>query len=561
MFSYRKLVRNFGLHGDTLDRYTMPTRELMRTYIPVTARITLLIWISLVSGDALGQSGQSFSASAPNSNSVLRSPIAFPREGASLEGEEGLLFVPENRASKIAGRTIAVHFYRFRAIKDTGRAPVFFLPAGPGGFYNEGSFVGGHLTDALLKELDVYRQERDVVLLNQRGNPRAPGIQPNLVWEPQNQPLDKASSEQQTRMRIQAYVNAGIRKWTSRGVDLAGYDIMNITEDVEDLRKTLGYDKVCLRGTSFGSQWALAYLKLHPQRVDRMLLSGIEPLDHTYDSPSGIMRSLKTLEAKAMADEKLVASLPRSLVEVGLLESFRRVVEQLRAVPREVSFPSSSRANAPVLKVTLGGDDLPPTLLGFLARTKRESLQNWPSYIRDVVAGDLRLTAWMEYEDRRPRGGGVMIGLLIDNSLGISSARGQRLRSELADTWLGDVNLRYQNSKALTPTPVVSDDFRKPFKTAVPILMLHGDVDFSTPLSNAQELLPWLENGHLLVVEGGTHSAFRELLMERPELIDKVLAFMNADLSDKPAKFFSSLPKLVDLGISFRTSKTSLFDD
>ena len=84
-------------------------------------------------------------------------------------------------------------------------------------------------------------------------------------------------------------------------MDLAGYDIINMVEDIDDIRKAFGHDKIALRGTSFGSQWSLAYMKQHPEHVERALLAGVEPLDHGYLPSVGLLGAVKETVERSRA--------------------------------------------------------------------------------------------------------------------------------------------------------------------------------------------------------------------------------------------------------------------
>jgi len=492
---------------------------------------------------------------APATGTVLLSPIEITREGLDFVGQEGLLLVPENRA-KPSSRKIAVHFFHFPAKEATGKAPFFYLPGGPGGSYSERHFYeyyGGERAKAWTTELKALNQNRDLVIVNQRGNPRAPGMNPKLRWKGAASALDKAPTEDETRAQIRDALKLNLDRWQKLGVDLAGYDILNITDDLEDLRKAFGYDMIALRGTSFGSQWSLAYMQRYPNRVDRALLSGIEPLDHAYDSPQGLWNALQRLEERALRDPELATALSAPLEKQGLLGAYRRAIENLEEKPQVVEVPNPESGDK--IQVTLGATDLRDFITGSHLGSRRESLQSWPSFVAEIARGDLSSLAPIVAEERLETNGPPMIGLLIDNSLGISAAREARLRLEPAYEWLGNINLFYTASRDLTPTPTLDDTFRQHRRTDIPVLMVQGDLDFSTPLENALELLPFLSNGHLLIVRDGTHSAFRELTQLKPEVMKQVLSFVDEDFeSSDPKSYFSTLPTTVELPpLTFRT--------
>lgn len=76
-------------------------------------------------------------------------------------------------------------------------------------------------------------------------------------------------------------------------VDLCGYRIDAIVEDIESLRKRLGHDRIHLLAHSFGSRVALEYMARYPQRCGRAVLAAPNPRGRFFGSPSTIDKLLK----------------------------------------------------------------------------------------------------------------------------------------------------------------------------------------------------------------------------------------------------------------------------
>jgi pimeloyl-ACP methyl ester carboxylesterase len=478
---------------------------------------------------------------APAAGTVHTFPFLIPGPpgGAGLAGEEGLVFVPENRA-KAASRIIAVHFMRIPGTNAAKRAPIFVLPGGPGSFYPRDGLVRGPQRI----ELDVLRASgRDVVIVNQRGNPLAP-FTANMRWLFPARPLDKPPTEASYRAMLRQAVTDGLATWSKRGMDPAGYDILNIADDVNDLRRALGYDKIILRGGSFGSQWSFAILKRHPQIVDRALLHGIEPLDYGYDSPAWLWAAVERLSALAGADPHLKALIPAG----GLAGAVKTLIGQLDASPRRVVI--TDPANGSDVAVTIGAQDLIDNLL-YPASTGslfRENLVRWPRFVLELVNGDYRYLAALVFADRTNTEGPGMLGLLIDNSLGITREREKKLLAEEAQEWVGKVHPFYRESRDLTPTPDVGDGFRADFEIPVPVVLMQGDTDFSTPLENALHEKRFLKRGHAIIVEGGgTHSVGQEIYEFLPDVKAALQRYLTVELDPMPADLFAGLPEKVRL--------------
>ena len=232
------------------------------------------------------------------------------------------------------------------------------------------------------------------------------------------------------------------------------------------------------------------------------------------------------------------------LPEVGLLEAFKTVITRLEKEPQAVELPTENGGSETIV---VGADDLRFNLTYRRAGRYRGAVETWPKYITEMYNGDFRALARTS-RGRVYNSWARMINPLVNNSLGVSQEREDLINSRPSRRWLGDINDHYTSTREVCPAPKVTDDFREHKKHDIPILLIQGDMDRSTPYGNAEFLMQYLENGHLLTVKRGFHNAKRAIILGEPKLAEKIYRFMNLDFAEEDfATFKATLPEVYEL--------------
>jgi pimeloyl-ACP methyl ester carboxylesterase len=440
-----------------------------------------------------------------------------------IDYELGTLYVPENRGNPNS-RIIGLGFVRIKAAAPTNSPPTFHLPGGPGNSYLM-------VLKNVIPNMLTYRKAGDVVLVDQRGFSTRGDILKYSYGKPE-EPLDQPASLAAATAAYVKLAREAVASFEGKNIDLRGYTVKECAEDVNDLRKALGYDKISLVGVSFGSQWSFAIMRLHPEIVARALLSGVEPLDYGYDSPSGVCGAMQRYWKEAQQDKALQSYVP----EGGLEAAAREVLKRLESSPVKAAVKDPQGGQA--VTVTLGKEDF--------QRDFVRAAPDGPAFLLSLYHGHYDAWATTVLAKRRARQAAMtLLGPLVDTSLGVTPKRLAQLKADPASGLLGQWNWDgYVASAEIWPTADVGDDFRTAVQTPIPVIFAQGDWDTQTPVENTLEIIKSFPNGRVIIAERGGHGVLDPIARRFPKVWDQILDFLRAgDMPDLPDRVTLPLPK------------------
>lgn len=463
---------------------------------------------------------------------VIEPGTIHDEKGDAVAYEIGTLYVPENRRNPDS-RLIGVGFARIKSPSQSSRPtdapPVFWLPGGPG-LSVLGAFAKNDM--GRLRTWLNLSQAGDLVVIEQRGYTMRGEM---LIGKGKAAPLGEPASVAASAAAMRDLAKVAVAENPDK--DLSGYDIGEFAADVDALRRALGYDKISLFGGSFGSQWSLAVMRLHPEIVARAVLSGVEPLNNGYDMPSQIFAALQRIAYDADRDPGLRPYLPPG----GMMGAVRALHTRFAKGPVSVTIrDDAGRSGASRSEtVVLGPEDLQLALLSHTAEGER-----WPAFILSLYHGHYEEWARDVAADRRDTDS-ILIGPLADSSLGVTAEREHQLRTDPATDLLGTWNFEANIASAPDwPTRDMGDEIRKPIVNPAPVLFVHGDWDASTPIDNTLGLLPYFPNGHAILVHRGGHDGAFYLLRNEPATKQAILDFLKTgQMEGLPTEVTLPLPK------------------
>jgi pimeloyl-ACP methyl ester carboxylesterase len=413
-------------------------------------------------------------------------PYALARyDGEVLLGELGVFTVPARRDDSESG-SFLLTFFRLPSTAAEPGPPIFVLAGGP----------GSSAIESLRKPEDAgwfeaIRAAGDLVLLDQRGT----GLSRPRPDCPQrlSLPLDVAGSRDAFLLHARRAIESAVAYWEERGPNLNAWSTVESADDVDDLRRLLGYESISVEGGSYGSHLGIAVLRRHGRHVHRAVLSFVEGPNHTFKLPRSVDALLCLLATRAR--EQGVTHDLRDLVG--------SVIERLDGTSTRV--PAVARAGSVLpTHVTLGRFDLQvvtATGLGDL-----NFIRSLPARFQRMWNGDHTWAAQVILRGRSAWLGSAM-AWATDCASGATAGRLREIERQRAATLLGDV-INYPLLPELIPTWQVADlgdDFRTCPRIDTPVLFLSGSLDGRTPPRNVEELLPSFPTAEHLVVDGLSH--------------------------------------------------------
>jgi pimeloyl-ACP methyl ester carboxylesterase len=400
--------------------------------------------------------------------------LSTPGLNVTVKARCGTLSVPENRAEP-AGRQLALHVAVVPAVSRSPQPDaLYILAGGPGQSVVE-------VYPALAESFRRIRQERDIVLVDQRGTG-------------QSNPLQCALPEEEDA-DMEAVIAAMQACPETLDADLRFYTTEIAMHDLDAVREALGHDAINLYGASYGTRAALTYLRLFPNRVRSLVLDAVVSPDYRLYLNTGqdADRALDLLVARCAADAACNAAFP------DWRGTFADLLARLDAAP--ITTTLSDPVSGEPVTLTLERADVLNMVFPLLYTPEIAALL--PLNVQQAAAGDFApLLAQAGSMDA-----GLYLGMFYavactEDAPFIDAAQAATLAE---DALFGDRTTYLRQVCASWPRGELSTGFGAPVQSDAPVLLLSGEVDPVTPPHYAARVAEMLPNSLHIVGPGMGH--------------------------------------------------------
>lgn len=390
----------------------------------------------------------------------------------------GVFRVYEDREA-MAGRTIDLAFVVLETGEPERRASdgILLLPGGPGqSFTGAVGPISRNLPDGL---------RRDVVLVDVRGVGRSASLSCDVPYP--------GGFESRFGSMFPVGHAAACRNALSMRARLDRYTTAASVDDLDELRRWLGYARWNLMGGSYGTRVAQVYMRRHPGAVRTAVLNGVAPVERPlYVHHAALLqRALDRLLAECRADEACGAAYP------DLDDRLDRLLARFDEGPFEVELRGH--------RVPFGSGDLAYALRGLLYARAAEL--PWlidraaDGAIQPLAEYYVERTGWVGEADGEA---GYHFSVLCAED--IAPLGDDEVAAATRGTFMGDHLIEgYRRVCDLWPHARLPASHWEPLTSEVPTLLLSGGRDPVTPPEGAEAVASRLPNSLHVVVPNGGH--------------------------------------------------------
>lgn len=404
----------------------------------------------------------------------------------------GTFRVYEDRAAH-SGRTIELGFILLHAQHRSGRA-IYFNPGGPGGLTT--IYAGPFADGQFFRPIWVLRSRYDILLLDNRGMGESHPLDCDGIYD-QAHPAPYF---------LQLWPSAALRACRARDArtsDLSQYTTDNAVDDLNDLRATLGYRKIVLLGGSYGTYFSLIYMRRHPASVESAVLDGVAPphlLILPLEDAYGAQLAMNDVISECAHDATCHAHFP------DLASHFDALVRRFEGGPLRITIRNgrTHRLQHVLLSKEVFADRLRQMLYD------EGSAAYVPLIIEDAYRGnDIPLGAMVDSVT-------LDFPQIEDPAANLSYACAEQLpfiteamvARTSAGSFQGETRVRAEQAACrIWNVRPVSPSEDAIVRTTLPVLMVSGTNDPTSPARYAQEELRYLPNARIILQRGEGHGA------------------------------------------------------
>lgn len=394
-----------------------------------------------------------------------------------------VLHVFENNSQQ-RGRKIPLYIEVLPAT-DSGKKqdPLFILMGGP----------GQAATDLVAFFADIMapvNRHSDIVFIDQRGTGRSHPLKLSMNY-----------------LSLQDYFNdeflndtliRGQHERMARQSDLRCYGTLNAAIDLETVRRAMGYGRIHIYGTSYGSRLALTYMKMHPANVHTATLKGIVPdkLVIPYRFAADAQKSLDYLVADCASIDSCRVAFP------GLETEIRKLFASVLPAKTSLLNPQTqknetveiSNASAAITLRVLLLSPASAVTIPFLVTEANKG--NFTPLANSIIA------VKKSYITGLYDGMSLCVTCFEDYPLLIKLPAPDRDKSFLSDYWINRIKI---------PCKIWNPDgrlARQPKLTLMktPVLLISSERDPATPPAYGEEVLKYFPNGKHIIISQASHS-------------------------------------------------------
>lgn len=451
----------------------------------------LVAWVAGGCGGGGGASGAHPDASAAaDGGSFAMSPCAFPvAAGAPITC--GFVTVPEDH-SKPEARRVRLAIAIVKAVSPSAAPPLVYLAGGPGG-----SGIGEGVTDGALSEkFRPFAPGRDLIFVDQRGTGAS---EPSLAC-PESKPMTMAPSGGMMPGSLSPSDRTAVMACRARlvalGVDLSKYDSASSADDLELVRRALGIARWDVLGVSYGTRLALELMRRQPAGLRTVVLDSVLPTqtDAIAENPTGVYRALdlifKNCEAGGCGPDNL-----------ALRATFLETVSDIARSPVPLSTPGKTFTAEKFVKLVSlllydeKGGPLVPGVVAVVRARRIDALEQFVATLEKIDS----TTSF-----------GLHLSVMCREYVAFSSRA--KAAAELAKVpaelrpYLNNEN--YFEACDLWNVPAASASVRDPVTSALPTLVLAGNLDPATPPAWSKLAAMSLSAAHYFEISNVSHGVF-----------------------------------------------------